>query len=232
MTSPLARVPRAHQVAWLIESLTNLTLPSAIRIFTPPGWLLLAVTNSASPMAALEQKPQGYMLGVGRHDGVEHRLGLRAVEPEVAAARVQLAGPVVPGRVAGLQTRLDRGQLRRGVQDLRRGRGSVASWTMPAAVVQLVELSPTSASENAIVFDVPSMQCWMPYDLPEVNSPVLLGLSSGRRRDRRRAEAVVVAVQVRGARVGVGRAEELVDPREIDRALDRAARRARRPSPS
>ena len=85
MTSPLARVPRAHQVAWLIESLTNRTLPSPIRIFTPPGWLLLAVTNSASPMAALEQKAQGYSSGVGRHDGVEHRLSLGAMEPEIAA---------------------------------------------------------------------------------------------------------------------------------------------------
>ena len=37
MTSPLALVPRAHQVIKLIESLTNLTLPSAIRTLTRPG---------------------------------------------------------------------------------------------------------------------------------------------------------------------------------------------------
>ena len=37
--------------------------------------------------------------------------------------------------------------------------GSDASWAIPAARVQLVVSSPTSPSENAIVFDVPSMQC-------------------------------------------------------------------------
>ena len=38
MTSPLALVPRAIQVNMLIESLMNLTLPSAIVTLTPPGW--------------------------------------------------------------------------------------------------------------------------------------------------------------------------------------------------
>ena len=33
------------------------------------------------------------------------------------------------------------------------------SETIPAARVQLVVLSPTRPSENAIVFDVPSVQC-------------------------------------------------------------------------
>ena len=31
-------------MAWLIESLMNLTLPSAKVQLTPPGWLLLALT--------------------------------------------------------------------------------------------------------------------------------------------------------------------------------------------
>src|SRR4051812_36610684 len=37
ITSPLLRVPSAHQVRWLIESLMNLTLPSVIMTLTPPG---------------------------------------------------------------------------------------------------------------------------------------------------------------------------------------------------
>ena len=37
MTSPPARVPRAHQLITLTESLTNRTEPSEKRIFTPPG---------------------------------------------------------------------------------------------------------------------------------------------------------------------------------------------------
>src|SRR5262249_32317763 len=32
---------------------------------------------------------------------------------------------------------------------------------------------PTTASENAIVFEVPSVQFWMPYEACQVNSPVL-----------------------------------------------------------
>ena len=48
MTSPLALVPSAHQVPWLMELLTNRTLPSAIRTLTPPGWRLLALANVAS----------------------------------------------------------------------------------------------------------------------------------------------------------------------------------------
>ena len=48
ITSPLPRVPIAHHVAWLIESLTNRTLPSAIRTLTPPGCRLLALANVAS----------------------------------------------------------------------------------------------------------------------------------------------------------------------------------------
>src|SRR5262249_34430240 len=39
-TSPLARVPIAHQVGRLMVSLTNRTLPSVNRTFTPPGWEL------------------------------------------------------------------------------------------------------------------------------------------------------------------------------------------------
>lgn len=48
MTSPLALVPRAIQVCWLIESLMNRELPSAIITFTPPGWALWALENSES----------------------------------------------------------------------------------------------------------------------------------------------------------------------------------------
>jgi hypothetical protein len=48
ITSPLARVPSAHQVAWLIPFFTNRTLPSPISALTPPGWLLLTLANVAS----------------------------------------------------------------------------------------------------------------------------------------------------------------------------------------
>ncbi len=41
MTSPLARVPKAHQVWAAIVFLMNLTLPSAISVLTPPGWRLV-----------------------------------------------------------------------------------------------------------------------------------------------------------------------------------------------
>ena len=40
-TSPLARVPSAHQGCRPIESLTNFTDPSAKARLTPPGWLLV-----------------------------------------------------------------------------------------------------------------------------------------------------------------------------------------------
>jgi hypothetical protein len=40
--SPLARVPRAHQVGREIESLTKRTLPSANKALMPPGWKLVA----------------------------------------------------------------------------------------------------------------------------------------------------------------------------------------------
>jgi len=43
MTSLPARVPSAYQVAGLIESLMNLTEPSAAQTFTPPGWSLRGV---------------------------------------------------------------------------------------------------------------------------------------------------------------------------------------------
>ena len=44
MTSPPARVPRAHQVFRLMVFLMNLTEPSAIRTLAPPGWKLAAPT--------------------------------------------------------------------------------------------------------------------------------------------------------------------------------------------
>ncbi len=43
MTSPLSRVPRAHQVRISMVLLINRTLPSAIAALTPPGWLLVAL---------------------------------------------------------------------------------------------------------------------------------------------------------------------------------------------
>ena len=48
MTSPLALVPSANHVNWLIEFLINRTLPSAKSTFTPPGWLLPARATSIS----------------------------------------------------------------------------------------------------------------------------------------------------------------------------------------
>ena len=45
-TSPPLRLPSACQVATLIEFLMNWTWPSAIRAWTPPGWLLRVVTLS------------------------------------------------------------------------------------------------------------------------------------------------------------------------------------------
>ena len=48
MTSPLARVPSAHQMFMLIVLFTNRTLPSAIIVLTPPGCMLLALANVAS----------------------------------------------------------------------------------------------------------------------------------------------------------------------------------------
>ena len=43
ITSPPARVPNAHQTCGLMVDLTNRTLPSQKRTFTPPGCRLLAV---------------------------------------------------------------------------------------------------------------------------------------------------------------------------------------------
>ena len=48
MTSPPFRVPAARQVWTLIVVFTNLTDPSAIVAFTPPGWRLLAVVSVSS----------------------------------------------------------------------------------------------------------------------------------------------------------------------------------------
>ena len=49
ITSPKARLPRAHQVCRLTESLMNLTEPSVKATFTPPEWLLLAAAAPAGP---------------------------------------------------------------------------------------------------------------------------------------------------------------------------------------
>src|SRR4051794_6595474 len=46
MISPPALVPSAHQASWLIDSLMNLTEPSAISTFTPPGWKLSRLANT------------------------------------------------------------------------------------------------------------------------------------------------------------------------------------------
>src|SRR5271156_957566 len=47
MISPRARVPSAHQVGRLMESLKNLMLPSVIRALTPPGCMLVAWSELA-----------------------------------------------------------------------------------------------------------------------------------------------------------------------------------------
>ena len=60
MTSPLALVPRANHVAWLIEFLTNRTLPSAKSTFTPPGWLLPARENSTLVLASDQSVHQAH----------------------------------------------------------------------------------------------------------------------------------------------------------------------------
>ena len=44
ITSPLARVPSAHQVGIAIEFLMNFTLPSPNPTLTPPEWKLEALT--------------------------------------------------------------------------------------------------------------------------------------------------------------------------------------------
>ena len=63
MTSPPALVPRAHQMFIAIEALANRTLPSAMVMLTPPGWLLLALSNSPNskphPPHENRQPPQG-----------------------------------------------------------------------------------------------------------------------------------------------------------------------------
>jgi hypothetical protein len=62
MTSPLALVPSANQVSWLIEFLINRTLPSAKSAFTPPEWLLEAREISTSFVASDQSvhEAQGY----------------------------------------------------------------------------------------------------------------------------------------------------------------------------
>src|SRR4051794_25438855 len=68
MTSPPARVPRLHQTGWLIELLTNLTLPSPIRVLAPPEWLLVAFANSAwsgQPPPLDRHAPHGYCVEFG-----------------------------------------------------------------------------------------------------------------------------------------------------------------------
>jgi hypothetical protein len=49
MTSPTLRLPSAHQVWRLTESLMNRTEPSVRPRFTPPGWLLFAAAAPAGP---------------------------------------------------------------------------------------------------------------------------------------------------------------------------------------
>src|SRR3954447_14254662 len=55
MISLPAFVPSAHQVSWLIDSLMNLTEPSAISTFTPPAWKL-------SRLAKTEKLPDETLL--------------------------------------------------------------------------------------------------------------------------------------------------------------------------
>ena len=49
MTSPWLRVPSAHHVWRLTESLMNFTEPSPMPTLTPPGWLLVAVVAPSQP---------------------------------------------------------------------------------------------------------------------------------------------------------------------------------------
>jgi hypothetical protein len=53
-TSPPALVPRVHQVRWLIDSLMNRTLPSAMSVLTPPGWRLSALLYVPSDVVLVE----------------------------------------------------------------------------------------------------------------------------------------------------------------------------------
>ena len=53
MISPLARVPSAHQVGRLMESLKNFTLPSVIRAFTPP----MARFDAGPPLTFVRATP-------------------------------------------------------------------------------------------------------------------------------------------------------------------------------
>src|SRR3954452_22367450 len=57
MTSPEARVPRAHQVMRLTESLMNLTLPSENTALTPPGCALLAGMEKLPSMPQSSRQP-------------------------------------------------------------------------------------------------------------------------------------------------------------------------------
>src|SRR3954451_20931945 len=50
MISPPARLPSFRMVLTLVLSLRNLTDPSAIRMFAPPGWKLLIENTSGASM--------------------------------------------------------------------------------------------------------------------------------------------------------------------------------------
>ena len=173
-TSLPARVPRAIQACWLIESLMNFTLPSPIRTFTPPEWLLLATMNAESPMAASEQKAHPACLRIGGEDRVERWSGPASRGTRSSRTGIQLAAaPGVPRRGAGLKSGLDRCPVCRGVEDLGRGR-------QPGELHDTRRISCNSSCcrrpaprQKAIVFEVPSVHVGMLYDRQNVKSPVL-----------------------------------------------------------
>ena len=110
MISLPARVPRAHQVWMLTESLTNFTEPSPKAMLTPPGWLLVAVIAAPIPPQVAVRDVRGRIRSagardaVGRHDvrvgvvrgrevGAQEPLGSEAaVERRLRRPRQALAG--------------------------------------------------------------------------------------------------------------------------------------------
>ena len=64
MTSRPEYVATAHQVSWLMLSLTNRTEPSSIPTFTPPEWYELAVRLQMYLLAPASVKKHDLAFGV------------------------------------------------------------------------------------------------------------------------------------------------------------------------
>lgn len=83
-------------MAWLIESLTKWTLPSAKSAFTPPGWLLEALEISISfvPPSSVHQD-----------HGYTWEFGVTTVLNNVSAAEpfIQRAPPPLPRFAVNLE---------------------------------------------------------------------------------------------------------------------------------